>query len=107
MTAKELQNKLDEAKKSHREAEQELRKQIAKQKRKERNDLIKAVGEFMVKKFPDFTTVEQFETVLKNTETATTKPAEIENSIDNSEGNSFSHTQNTATSIFENRFHNL
>lgn len=91
MTAKELQNKLDEAKKSHREAEQELRKQLAKQKRKERDVLIKAVGKFMVKKFPDFTTIEQFQTVLKNIETATTKPAGIENHIVD----------------FENRFHNL
>lgn len=68
MTAQELQNKLDNLKKENKEKEFELRKEIAKQKRKERADFVKAVGEFMIKRFPEFTTIEQFEKAFEQTE---------------------------------------
>ena len=61
MTVKDMTEQLEALKQENREKEKALRKEIAKQKRKENEALTLNVGKLARSKFPNLTTLEEFE----------------------------------------------
>lgn len=64
-SSQDLMEQLDKLKLDYKEAIREKQKEIAKQKRKERNDFVKAVGKIAVTEFPDIKTEEDFKRLFE------------------------------------------
>lgn len=65
MNMNEMEKQLEALKQANRQKETNLRKQIAKRKRQEKDAITKAVGELAIKSFPKCKSVDDFDRLFK------------------------------------------